>query len=88
MIQSFAWLESANSDLTQLIANPSVGGTGLGATLGGDIFYGNSLVEWQKLVNTFHIRLLLELSKQSADADVNALAQFAKILARIQQHIL
>ncbi len=81
MIQSFAWLESANADLTQLIANPSVGGTGLGATLGGDIFYGNSLVEWQKLVNTFRIRLLLELSKQSADADVNAPAQFAKILA-------
>ncbi len=38
MIQCLAWLESANADMAQLIANPSVGGTGLGATLGGDIF--------------------------------------------------
>lgn len=81
MIQCLAWLESANSDLTQLIANPSVGGTGLGATLGGDIFYNNSLTQWQKVVNTFRIRLLVELSKQSADPDVNVPAQFAKILA-------
>ena len=57
MIQCLAWLESANSDLTQLIQNPSVGGTGLGATLSGDIFFGNSLAEWQKTVNAFHIRL-------------------------------
>lgn len=48
MIQSLAWLESANSDLTELIANPSSGGTGLGATLGGDIFFNNSLAQWQK----------------------------------------
>ncbi len=81
MIQCLAWLESANSDLAQLIANPSVGGTGLGATLGGDIFYNNSLTQWQKVVNTFRIRLLIELSKQSADPDLNVPAQFAKILA-------
>jgi len=81
MIQCLAWLESANSDLTQLIANPGVGGTGLGATLGGDIFYNNSLTQWQKVVNTFRIRLLIELSKQSADPDLNVPAQFAKILA-------
>src|ERR1700761_1071031 len=37
MVQCLAWLESANSDMTQLIQNPSSGGTGLGATLGGDI---------------------------------------------------
>lgn len=80
MIQALAWLESANSDMAQLIANPAVGGTGLGSTLGGDIFYANNLVQWQKVVNTFRIRLLLALSKQSADADVNAPAQFAMIL--------
>ncbi|WP_158994682.1 SusD/RagB family nutrient-binding outer membrane lipoprotein [Mucilaginibacter sp. L196] len=80
MLQSLAWLESANSDLTQLIANPSVGGTGLGATLGGDIFYGNSLTQWQKVVNAFRIRLLIELSKQSADPDLNVPAQFASII--------
>ena len=81
MLQSLAWLESANSDLTQLIANPSVGGTGLGSTLGGDIFYSNNLSQWQKVVNTFRIRLLLELSKQAADPDLNVPAQFAMIIA-------
>jgi len=81
MIQSLAWLESANADLAQLIANPSIGGTGLGATLGGDVFYGNSLAQWQKVVNTFRIRLLLELSKQAADPDLNVPAQFAAIIS-------
>ena len=80
MIQCLAWLESANSDLSQLIANPSVGGTGLGATLNGDIFYANNLTEWQKAVNAFHIRLLLELSKVSSDADLNVPGQFATIV--------
>jgi len=81
MIQCLAWLESANSDLTQLIANPTVGGTGLGSTLGGDIFYSNSLTQWQKVVNTFRIRLLLELSLQAADPDLNVPTQFSSIIS-------
>jgi len=81
MIQCLAWLESANADLTQLIANPTVGGTGLGATLGGDIFYSNSLTQWQKVVNTFRIRLLLELSLQATDPDLNVPTQFASIIS-------
>jgi len=81
MVQCLTWLESANSDLGALIANPSVGGTGLGASLGGDIFYGNSLVEWQKVVNAFHLRLLLELSKKAtSDADMNIPSSFAAIV--------
>jgi hypothetical protein len=80
MIQCLAWLESANSDMTQLVANPTSGGSGLGSTLGGDIFYGNSLAQWQKVVNTFRIRLLLELSKQVADPDLNLAAQFNSIV--------
>jgi hypothetical protein len=80
MLQSLAWLESANNDLAQLIATPSVGGTGLGATLGGDIFYGNSLVQWQKVVNAFRIRLLLDLSKKVSDPDLNVATQFNSIV--------
>lgn len=80
MMQSLAWLESANSDMSQLIANPSLGGSGLGASLGGDIFFGNSLAEWQKVVNAFHIRLLLELSNKASDPDLNVPAQFAAII--------
>ena len=81
MIQALAWLESANADLTQLIANPSVGGSGLGATLGGDIFYGNNLVQWQEAINAFRLRLLTQLSLQAADPDLNVPAQFNAIVS-------
>ena len=81
MIQSLAWLESANADLTQLIANPSAGGTGLGATLGSDEFFGGDLKKWQKVVNAYHLRLLLELSKKvTSDPDMNIATQFATIV--------
>ncbi|MBB3056649.1 SusD/RagB family nutrient-binding outer membrane lipoprotein [Mucilaginibacter gotjawali] len=74
MIQSLAWLESANSDMTALIASGN-------SSLAGDFFYSGSLSQWQKAVNAFHIRLLLELSKQAADADLNVPAQFAGIVS-------
>ena len=81
MVQSLAWLESANSDLAQLIANPGVGGTGVGSTLAGDIFFGNSLPEWQKTVNALHVRLLIQLSKKvTSDPDMNITQQFAAII--------
>ncbi|MDB5152067.1 MAG: SusD/RagB family nutrient-binding outer rane lipoprotein [Mucilaginibacter sp.] len=81
MIQSLAWLESANADLSQLIQNPSVGGTGLGATLNGDIFFGGDLTKWQKTVNAFRIRLLVQLSKKvTTDPDLNIGSQFAAIV--------
>lgn len=78
MVQSLAWLEAANADLTKLIADPNSGGTGVGATLSNDIYFGNDLAKWQKTVNSFHIRLLLALSKKTADIDVKA--QFAAIV--------
>ncbi|HEY9195531.1 MAG TPA: SusD/RagB family nutrient-binding outer membrane lipoprotein [Mucilaginibacter sp.] len=71
MTQSLAWLESANADLTTLIAAGN-------NTLAGDIYLSNSLTAWQKVVNTFRIRLLLQLSKKTADIDVAA--QFAAIV--------
>jgi len=80
MVQCLAWLESANADMTQLIATPTVGGTGLGATLGGDFLLGNSLSQWQKVVNTFRLRLLMQLSKQTADPDLNVASQFNSIV--------
>ena len=73
MTQCFAWLESANSDLSTLIA---AGGN----SVGGDIFFNGDLTKWQKAVNAFHLRLLLELSKQSADASLNLQTQFAAIV--------
>jgi hypothetical protein len=75
MVQCLAWLESSNADLTTLIA---AGGN----TLGGDIYFGGDLTKWQKVVNAFHIRLLLALSKKATtDADINIPSQFAAIVS-------
>jgi hypothetical protein len=81
MIQSLAWLESANADMTALIA---AGNT----SFAGDIYYGGDLAKWQKAVNTFRIRLLTQLSKKAADADLNVPAQFASILANASKYPL
>ncbi|WPU93355.1 SusD/RagB family nutrient-binding outer membrane lipoprotein [Mucilaginibacter sabulilitoris] len=78
MVQAFAWLESANADLTQLIKDPTVGGSGVGSSLTNDIYFNNDLSKWQKTVNTFRIRLLIALSKKTADIDVKT--QFANII--------
>lgn len=80
MQQSLAWLESANSDLDQLIKNPANFGTGAGATLSNDIYFNNDLSKWQKVVNALRIRLLLQLSKKTADTDLNVASQFASII--------
>ena len=72
-VQSFKWLESANADLTTLLA----GGT---TTVSGDIYFGGDLRKWQRVVNTLRVRLLLELSKKAGDADLNVAGQFADIV--------
>jgi len=78
-IKAFSLLESANADLGSLIAHPSPN-TANGQILKGDIYFGNDLLKWQKTVNALHLRLLLECSKQSADADLNLKAQFNNIV--------
>jgi hypothetical protein len=80
MLQSLAWLESANTDLDQLIKNPTGFGTGVGATLTNDIYFNNDLSKWQKVVNALRIRLLLQLSKKTADTDLNVATQFKSIV--------
>ncbi|MBO2011313.1 SusD/RagB family nutrient-binding outer membrane lipoprotein [Hymenobacter negativus] len=73
-VQSFKWLESANTDLASLIA----GGT---TTVAGDIYFNGDLRKWQRVVNTLRVRLLLNLSKRTGDADLNIAGQFADILS-------
>jgi hypothetical protein len=81
MVQSLAWLEAANTDLAQLVKDPSIAGIGVGGTLTNDIYFNNDLTKWQKVVNTFRIRLLLELSKRADDnPDMNIKQQFAQII--------
>jgi hypothetical protein len=74
MQESLKLLESANSDLTALIAAKD-------NNLTNDVYFDNSLTQWQKVVNTFRIRLLINLSKKAGDADLGIPAQFNSIIS-------
>lgn len=73
-IQINKWLEDANADLAKLIAEGN-------KNLDGDIYFKNDLRQWQKAVNSFHLRILVSLSKKEGEADLNVKQQFAAILA-------
>lgn len=72
-VQVLNWLEEANNDLASLIAKG-------GQKADGDWFYGGDLSKWQKLVNSFKLRVLISLSKKEADADLKVKTRFAEIL--------
>jgi hypothetical protein len=72
--QALSWLEESNNDLNGLI---TAGNT----ELRGDFYLKNSLPAWQKVVNSFHLRTLLQLSKKVDDADLQLKQQFAAILS-------
>ncbi|MEI9917733.1 MAG: SusD/RagB family nutrient-binding outer membrane lipoprotein [Bacteroidota bacterium] len=71
--QILTWLDEANSDLTSLVA--------ANAAIKGDIYLGNSLAAWQRIVNAFELRVLVSLSKKADDADLNVKGRFAAIVA-------
>lgn len=61
-------LDEANSLLK---ANP--------AAFSGDIIYKGSAEKWRKLINSFRLKVLLTLSRKSADFPVDIKSEFAKI---------
>jgi hypothetical protein len=63
--QALDWLESANADLTALQSSAN--------NLQGDIYLNNDLAKWQKVVNTFRLRLLIHLSKKADASDASDL---------------
>ncbi|MBI2731420.1 MAG: SusD/RagB family nutrient-binding outer membrane lipoprotein [Sphingobacteriales bacterium] len=92
--QSLLWLDSANLLLNNLLANGFL-------EFSGDFYYkeaanglyaGNNgrdaLVEWQKVVNSYKLRVLIELSKKAADADLNIAAQFSAIVGNPKNYPL
>lgn len=81
--QSLVWLDSSNIILTGLLANGFL-------EFSGDFYYNPSdnassaraaLVNWQKAVNSYRLRVLIELSKHSGDAGLNIKAQFNDIIS-------
>src|SRR3569833_2846181 len=75
------WLDTANTQLGVLA-------TAGDQTLQGDIYYGNSVAKWQKAVNAFHLRLLIELSKRADDGGIDVKAQFAAIIGNATKYPL
>ena len=73
-----ATLDSANTLMGAYIAKyPSTANT---VASGGDI-YGLTNLQWQKLINSYKLRVLISLSKRATDnADLNIPAQFATIV--------
>jgi hypothetical protein len=76
---ALAMLDNANTILGNLItATPANANTVLDAT--GDI-YGLTYLQWQKVINTYRLRVLISLSKRAVDnADLNIPSQFATIV--------
>ncbi|MEI8113391.1 MAG: SusD/RagB family nutrient-binding outer membrane lipoprotein [Bacteroidia bacterium] len=72
--QALVWLDESNADL-QLLIN------GLDKSLTGDFMLGNDLTKWQKVVNTYKLRVLITLSKKEADADLNIKKLFADVVS-------
>jgi len=73
-------LDTANADFATLISQK---GTSNADELSSsqDIYYGGSLTAWQKLVNSFELRVLVALSNKASDATLNVPARFAAILS-------
>lgn len=68
-------LDTANTDFATLItANDNSLSTSQ------DIYYQGNLSAWQKMVNSFKLRVLISLSIKASDAVLNVPAQFANIL--------
>jgi hypothetical protein len=81
--QSLQLLEDANTQLAGLINSSNT-------SLLGDFYYQeritnpktalDALKQWQKVVNTFKLRVLIQLSKKEADADLNIKQKFAEVV--------
>ncbi len=51
------------------------------AIVAGDIIYNGDMSQWQKLINSFRLKVLITLSKKEGDADLNVKSAFSAIYA-------
>ncbi len=71
--QILTWLDESNNDIAAIITKGNY-------VLANDFYYNNDLSKWRKAVNSFKLRVLIQLSKQVADADVNIKQKFAETI--------
>lgn len=77
--QILVWLEESNNEINTITSK----GTYL---LSNDFYYGNNLNKWRKAVNSFKLRVLIQLSKQEGDADLNIKQKFAETLTNTTKY--
>lgn len=53
-----------------------------GATFGGDFIYKGDPAQWQRLVNSFELYVLINLDKKVSDADLNVVSKFSEVSKR------
>tara|TARA_R110002020_G_scaffold97708_1_gene233121 strand:- start:38695 stop:40146 length:1452 start_codon:yes stop_codon:yes gene_type:complete len=46
----------------------------------GDIIYGGDKLKWRKLINSYYLRILMNLSRKTADPDLNIVARFNEVV--------
>ncbi len=89
-LQCFQWLDSANNQLSEIINKGVFANNNPLTEFSGDFYHTErlsnptsakeALMAWQKIVNTFRLRVLINLSKKEADPDLKVIEQFDKIL--------
>ncbi len=72
--QVLVLLEDANTDMSTVLAKGNY-------VLQNDFYYNNDLNKWRKAVNSFKLRMLMQLSKQDADADLNVKTKFNDVIS-------
>jgi len=82
---SLALLEDANTVMANLLAITPAN-KNLVFDAQGDVF-GLTYIQWQKVINTYKLRVLISLSKRADDnADLNVKAQFAAIIGNTAKY--
>ena len=71
--QILTYLEQANTEMGSLKTTNYV--------LASDFYYGNDLSKWQKAVNAFKLRVLIQLSNKEADTDLAIKTKFAETIS-------
>lgn len=77
--QILVLLEQANNDMAVVITKG-------GYLLSNDFYYNNDLNKWRKAANSFKLRVLIQLSKYDADADLNIKQKFAETITNASKY--
>lgn len=56
--------------------------------INGDVVYQGDLLKWKKLINTYHLRVLMSLSIKEGDADLNLADRFNAIFSNPSEYPL